>query len=696
VLSILSSGIARIPHLSALLGEDVQRMRVPGGKPGPDVSAVAGWGHRPSTKKARNVAARHKLPFVTLEDGFLRSCGLGVDDVPPMSLVVDDLNIYYDASQPSRLEMLIASPSSDASRAEAWRAMDLIRFHQLSKYNHAPAVALPKRGKSGQSRILVLDQTAGDISVSLGGADGAAFQKMLAAAVEENPGAEILVKIHPDVLAGKKRGYLAGLATKSSVHLLAQDICPLSLLEQVDTVYVVTSQMGFEALMLNKPVVCFGLPWYAGWGLTDDRHPGIGALRERRNVKRTLEELFAAAYLQYARYIDPATGKPGTIFDVIDWLARNKRANDATRGELWCVGMSIWKRAIVRPFLESPSTRVRCVRSAAALARMTPGANARVVIWGVRDEQAVRKVAADKSMPVWRMEDGFLRSVGLGSDLHRPVSLVLDRGGIYYDPAPGSELEAMLATQALSEEDLQRAARFLKSYVAMRASKYNIAGKPLQLATGGRPVLLVPGQVEHDASIRRGSPVITSNLALLRKVRENNPDACIVYKPHPDVVAGNRRGAIDRSLLDGLVDQCVPEANIIDCIQAADEVHTMTSLSGFEALLHGRVVHCYGGPFYAGWGLTVDHFPLPHRQRKLSVEELVFAALLKYPRYALPGVPGLASAEHVLDLLMTQAVASGAQASQGALEGWISRKLRKARALAQLLRPGRRAGVAGI
>ena len=36
-----------------------------------------------------------------------------------------------------------------------------------------------------------------------------------------------------------------------------------------------------------------------------------------------------------------------------------------------------------------------------------------------------------------------------------------------------------------------------------------------------------------------------------------------------------------------------------------DEVHTLTSLTGFEALLRGIEVHAYGGPFYAGWGLTM-------------------------------------------------------------------------------------------
>lgn len=107
----------------------------------------------------------------------------------------------------------------------------------------------------------------------------------------------------------------------------------------------------------------------------------------------------------------------------------------------------------------------------------------------------------------------------------------------------------------------------------------------------------------------------------------------------------------------------------------------MTSLSGFEALLHGRTVHCYGGPFYAGWGLTVDHMPLPQRGRRLGLDTLVWAAMLAYPRYVLPGVQGLASAEQVLQHLVAQS-ASGGRAIDA---GWLARKRRKARALADLL-----------
>jgi capsular polysaccharide export protein len=687
-IGIVSPGIWSIPHLRALVGANVRRLHLhlymPVGRA--EVVAVAGWGRRPTAVRAHQFAHAHGLPYIALEDGFLRSIDLGVSGAAPLSIVIDDLGIYYDATQPSRLEATIAalSPNQDLQE-QSNRALSLIRKHRLSKYNHAPERALPPVAAPYTARVLVIDQTMGDVSVRLGGADQEVFARMLDAAMAENPQAEVWVKTHPDVLSGKKQGYLpaAELAHHPDprLHLLADDVSPLALLEQVEKVYVVTSQMGFEALMLHKPVVCFGQPWYAGWGLTDDRHPRMDQLGTRRKVPRTLEQLFEAAYLHYARYIDPLTGKPGTIFDVIDWLARNKMLNDQTRGTLYCVGMSMWKRAVARPFLSTPSSRVRFVRSVDALARRRLEPDSRIVTWGIRNEARLAALAAERGVPLWRMEDGFLRSVGLGSDLHRPVSLVLDQSGMYYDPASASALERMLATQQLDADDLARASRFREEYVKLKLSKYNLSRSALQIDSGGRKVLLVPGQVEDDASIQRGSTIVRSNLELLRAVRAANPDAWILYKAHPDVVAGNRQGAVPADELAILADQCVNEANIIDCILAADEVHTMTSLSGFEALLHGRTVHCYGGPFYAGWGLTVDHFPLPARQRRVGLDALVFAVMLAYPRYVLPGIAGFSSAEQVMQALVRQTTETATSAGGG----WTARKLRKARALLDLL-----------
>jgi capsular polysaccharide export protein len=232
------------------------------------------------------------------------------------------------------------------------------------------------------------------------------------------------------------------------------------------------------------------------------------------------------------------------------------------------------------------------------------------------------------------MEDGFLRSAGLGSDLTAPGSLVLDPDGIYYDPSRPSRLEQLLQNEAFSAEELGRARQLRELIVTSRISKYNLPASD-RLTIAARPeqrVLLVPGQVADDASVRLGTQSVSDNLSLLRAVRHAHPDAYIIYKPHPDVLSGNRRGALD-DVPEPPWDAIVGQVPLAACLAAVHEVHTMTSLVGFEALLRDLPVTTYGQPFYAGWGLTRDLAPLARRTRRLSLDELVAGALLRYPRY---------------------------------------------------------------
>ncbi|UTH76245.1 capsular polysaccharide biosynthesis protein [Chromobacterium sp. IIBBL 290-4] len=643
---------------------------LPGQTPANGAQAFAGWGLRTSGIRAQSLAQHYMLPCWRLEDGFLRSLGLGVTGSQLLSIVVDDVGIYYDATQPSRLERLIADGQLDAAaRIEAKRGLALLSLYRLSKYNHAPSLLLPPKGSA--KRVLVIDQTYGDVSVRFGCANADTFRNMLATAQRENPTAEIWIKRHPDVVAGKRRGYLSEVP--HAAHCLDQDACPQSLLPQFDVVYTATSHMGFEALAAGCKVVCFGMPWYAGWGLTDDRHPEMPTLLQRRRRQCTLEELFHAAYLRYARYIQPETGEPGSFFDVAEWIRLNRELREQASGILWCVGMTLWKRAVVWPFLKSPQNRLRFVRK---LPRQLPH-DSKVVAWGMKSE--LQEACRARNIPLLAMEDGFLRSVGLGSHLLPPLSLVVDGGGLYYAYRSDSDLQRHLNAAAPSEEDCLRARQLRARLVSGRISKYNVgSGFQLGSEAAGKLIVLVPGQVEDDASIRLGSPVIHSNLALLQAARAEQPDAWIVYKPHPDVVSGNRTGHIDAGQLAALADQVVENADISSCIAAADEIHTMTSLAGFEALLQGKTVHCHGAPFYAGWGLTKDHIALPERKRRLTLNELVYGALIAYPRYVIPGQAGYARVEAVVDLLMQQKQENKTQSLQ---TNWYARQWRKAQGL---------------
>ncbi|CAG0911193.1 unnamed protein product, partial [Cyprideis torosa] len=180
---------------------------------------------------------------------------------------------------------------------------------------------------------------------------------------------------------------------------------------------------------------------------------------------------------------------------------------------------------------------------------------------------------------------------------------------------------------------LTRAASLRQQIVTSGVSKYNVGTGSWQRPASVSSVILVPGQVEDDASIRYGAPGINRNLDLLKAVRASNPDAYVVYKPHPDVLAGLRKKGQQEELVESYCDEVVLHVPINRLLEQVDAVHVMTSLTGFEALLRGLRVVCYGQPFYAGWGLTDDIIAAPRRQRRLSLDQLVAGALILYPTY---------------------------------------------------------------
>lgn len=658
---VFSRRFSRIPHLSSFLEGEI---RLAGKDSTESVCAVAGWGHKPTAAKARRYAEEHHLPYVAVEDGFLRSLRLGCEGADPLSLVVDQSGIYYDATGPSDLEHILNSEGWETPELmeSARRALSSIVRCGLSKYNHAPEADPEILGKSGTGaeRVLLIDQTVGDASVSLGLADASSFSAMLEDAKSRFPQARLFVKTHPDVLAGKKKGYLTEAAACCGATVIARDVSPLSLLSLVDVVYCVTSQMGFEALMLGKQVYCFGMPFYAGWGLT---HDAVSCPRRAR--QRTLLEVFAAAYLLYARYVDPITAERCDIHDTITRLVVQREKNELNRGFHACFGYSLWKHPHARAFLQSTGASFRFFkyfhgeqRAVACAARH----GGDVVAWSSKcTDGRLEALCRSAGVPLIRMEDGFIRSVGLGSEFQWPYSLVLDRRGIYYDPSCPSDLEVIL--QGLPEHDrhdeLCRRAHALRDFIVEKGlTKYNVGGKSLSRERWplDRRVLLVPGQVEDDASVRRGGCGIAGNLALLKEVRRRHPEAFILYKPHPDVEVRNRKGRIDDGEALQFADEVVRDVRMDALLAVVDEVHTLTSLTGFEALLRGVKVCAYGVPFYAGWGLTEDYAVnrefLARRTARLTLDELTAGVLLLYPSYYDWQTAGFCTAEDVCHRLL--------------------------------------------
>ncbi len=630
-------------------------------------NTVLAWGRKPSAKWAALRATLLGKTLLHTEDGFLRSYQPGAA-YPALSWVLDEQGVHYDCTRPSQLETLLNS-SQDVSAPKQEEALQFLLQHRLSKYNHAPFDAgllrgdaprndgggllrgdAPRNDRHGErsEAILVIDQTFGDLSVTYGAATPQTFQDMLQAALAENPDATVYVKTHPQTTSGHKRGYLTHLAPRPRVVLLTPATNPMHLLSHMDKVYVVTSTMGFEALLMGKPVVCFGVPWYAGWGVTDDRcvHSPAAA---RRTRQRSVSELFAAAYIHYTHYINPITHYRGEVMDVMPWLLLQQQTAQQWHGpklnqRLVFVGMRRWKQQHMQQFFGLHPDLV---------AFDTPlQAGDQAVHWG-----------ADAPNSAWRVEDGFIRSVGLGSDLIPPMSVVMDRRGMYFDPTRPSDLEHLLQHHSFKPDELQEARAVRQYIVSFGITKYNLEPLiPVAWQSGARQVLVVVGQVEDDASIRLGCTFVKTNLGLLQAVRHANPKAFIVYKPHPDVATGNRAGYVSLQQALQWADHVETYASVVSCIDACNELHTMTSLSGFDALLRGKPVTTYGLPFYAGWGLTTDlagqgaDTPscFARRTRRLTLDELVAGTLLRYPLYGDHQLKGVTTCMAVLRRIQTQ------------------------------------------
>ncbi|MFI3245854.1 MAG: capsular polysaccharide biosynthesis protein [Ferrimonas sp.] len=620
-----SSGIISIKQFHLFVEEFTVSRKINRG------CSVIGWGFKSTAKRARDYAAANHLPYVALEDGFLRSIGLGVAGAQPLSLVVDEVGIYYDARQPSRLEQLIGANSALTTEAEARsrRCIAAIREYRLSKYNQNQS---DPQLRAAAPQVVVIDQTQGDASVEGAMADKNTFVQMLRRAVEQHPNETVWVKVHPDVVHGKKKGFLYPLPfDHPNLKLYAEPVNPWDFLETARHVYTVSSLMGFEALMAGAHVYCFGMPFYAGWGLTEDHQHC-----ERRNLPRTLEQLFDAAYIQYARYVDPILAERCEIERIISYMSDQLARQSHSTMAVSLTRLSWWKQRWIGDYLQAW--------------RFDVSAQGKAVRWG-------RGELEENSFCI---EDGFIRSVGLGVHFNRPVSLVCDRRGIYFDARSESDLEYLLNQQSGSEWSQWRARQLIKQLLSANLTKYNVGIESVLGLPAGKKIILVPGQVESDASIRCGSPEITTNEALLRAVHEAEPEAYIIYKPHPDVVAGQRDQGQWQGGFTTLADKVETEAAMGSLLEQVDEVHTMTSLTGFEALLRGKAVTTYGLPFYAGWGLTHDKIGCPRRVRRHSLESLVYFTLIAYPTYVDPLTRRSCSAE--------QAVERVRQMKEGALE----------------------------
>lgn len=351
-------------------------------------------------------------------------------------------------------------------------------------------------------------------------------------------------------------------------------------------------------------------------------------------------------------------------------------------------GFRRWRIWNLAPLLSGVAQQVLFASCADAAARLDPRRGDALALWGPHVPPGLAQLAEASGAALVRIEDGFIRSVGLGSDLVVPRSLVIDPVGLHCDATRESGIERLLQAGRFTPELCARAALLRQRIVALNLTKYNVEPDAApRWHSGGRRVVLVPGQVEGDAALALGTTTVRTNRALLAAVRAARPDAFVVYKPHPDVTSGNRRGALAPADLAGLADHVETRAALPACIAQSDEVHVMTSLCGFDALLRAKPVVTWGVPFYAGWGLTHDmahHRAFARRTARRSLDELVAAALLLYPRYWDGETRRPVSAEVAIEAIARERAALVASdAPLRLIHGFWQRQRRKGAVLAQ-------------
>lgn len=381
-----------------------------------------------------------------------------------------------------------------------------------------------------------------------------------------------------------------------------------------------------------------------------------------------LERVVGAELLADKDYRDPFTGAPTPIAAILALLASWRALIDGNRDVTQVLGVAGWKRETVEALLWDGGNGPRY--------RAGGAGNGTTLLWRSRVPPAMlRRIEADGG-PLGEIEDGFVRSVGLGANCVPPLSITVDRRGVHFDPTQPSDLEVLIEQGGFAPAMLARAEALVSRIVTEGLSKYGRGGAALARPAGARRHVLVTGQVEDDRSVQCGAGGRT-NLDLLVATRAAEPDAYLIYKPHPDVEAGHRKGAIDDALARAYADQIERAAPISALLDMVDALHVLTSLAGFEALLRDKEVVTHGVPFYAGWGLTRDLGAIPARRTaRCSLAELVAAVLILYPRYLDPVTRLPCPAEVLVDRMIADVAATPSFLERlRTLQGKVRRKL---------------------
>jgi capsular polysaccharide export protein len=564
---------------------------------------------------AERLAHYVRRPLFQIEDGFIKGFASNLNEPPYSYCVNQDWTWALDANQRIGENMLLPSVEKMEHTATL---IGLIRDHRLSKYNNAAVVGRNAAGiPSHKSFILVADERLKKLAFRTSENDFHQLHRMLSFALEIANGRSIVITSDSDLC---EIGPVARLAKLMGIDVIfTPKMNSWPLIEEADAVLTLSSQIGFEALLAGKPVHCFKGSNYSQRGLTVDHF-----VKDNAPKSQSIEQVFYANYCQRAHYLDLHSRKKCSLETSIEQALYTRDQRMRLGKSVITSGFSPWKRLATRALLIGADGKARHRGHIGSAQKVAKAVDGRLAVWGAK---------LDGADTFLKIEDGFIRSRGLGVKLVYPCSLTIDFQRPHYDSRGSSDLEEILCNTVFNANLKRRAEQLRHTLIEMDITKYNLKQTPNfpDVATNSLRIL-VPGQVVGDQSILFGAQEVTNNHQLVKRVRALYPKSFIVYKSHPDVAGGHRSGGpepIDQ-------DVTVSDGSITQWLDWADRVETITSLTGFEALVRGKPVGVHGAPFYAGWGLTDDRTTILRRQRKLTIDELIAGALILYPFYVHP------------------------------------------------------------
>ncbi len=428
-------------------------------------------------------------------------------------------------------QISIAFPAlAPYDKHDATQMLNELFTYRLSSDKYAPD-ASPHHltTPSGRKKVVILDEEKQNrFKLKKVMASEKTFFEMISAAKKNHPGAAFFLLEPKTVRSDKKKGYLRKVAEANGVQVLQNDVSSISILSQADVVYTVASQLGLDAIFLGKKIYCFGMPFYAGWGLTKD-----SIKLDRRNVKRSREEIFAAFCLFMTRYRHPITSEPSSFREILRFIILQRPLNFERNRYIACIHFDENLITFCKQFFAHANLHFFSEDNAIKNALENNG----IILTGIEPDLAMRKKFTN--IPLVHVDHGVIdRLLGNG----KYVSLRLEGG-------PYPTLEKILQTVVPGEKSLLRARLFrqyLRETSALR-EHIDITHIPLEqniiLLVGN--ILNPPRNVNnlgevniHDGNLdSKGLPLnsfsspLADDFNLIKHVRKLRPYDYIIYCP---------------------------------------------------------------------------------------------------------------------------------------------------------------------